>query len=437
MKRIIYFWISLVILAGCKKDSFEPGPGERPEERMKVALDELRSTLVGAPYGWKGFLAPEGGGGYGFFIEFLDDDRVRMVSDINSETAGNVEESTYRVKAVMAPSVLFDTYSYLHMLADPTPTTLGGVAGVGLASDFEFELINLSSDSLLFLGKKRRSGFYLVRASAEERSQYLDGTFRDRVGEFKLLHQSLKNPYLHLSGGNRAQVAIDVEGRKLTLNEVSDAGTVEKSTEVPFAYTLTGIELLDDLPYGNQHLQRFQLSQDKMFAEYGGGQIEVLESPVPLLSLDQLFGWGKPYVKLQGTSVPGISSGIHLYDQVVALFTSSARTVNNIDFSLTTSLQAKITINYVANSSGSAFVADATFSYKIEGDIITLTRTAVNVNWPTRETQVAPFNQFFGEGDTRQFRIDWGVSNDPTVTYPIGGLYPLNGNSNDYFYGRL
>src|SRR5690606_32590890 len=98
-------------LSSCQNDDEALPIGERPDERLNSTLANYKSQLVNAPYGWKGVLYPGAGGGYSFYFVFLQDDRVIMYSDIDANTAAVPLESTYRLKAMQRPSLLFDTYS--------------------------------------------------------------------------------------------------------------------------------------------------------------------------------------------------------------------------------------------------------------------------------------------------------------------------------------
>lgn len=436
MRTLLYSSIFAFLVWGCQEKN-DLAPEERPEERMRAALSELRSQLVEAPHGWKGYLTPHGGGGYGLYMDFYDNDRVSMVADLSPESADEMLESTFRVKAVMAPSLLFDTYSYIHWLADPTPSAYGGRPGRGFESDFEFEHHGSSGDTLFMVGKKLRSGMTMIKATAEEKDAFQSGQLKMSIEGVTSHYNSLRNPFLEVIGtSNRAQLTVDVGGKTVGLTVVDDGGNVLDNIVVPFAFTLTGIKLLRPTVLGNISINGFDFDGQTLAATYDGGTQDVSEFPTPLVSLDKLFGWRQPYTGFAGSVVPGVNSEIHILDDVYALFTASGRTVTDMNFALTSNLQATVTINYVANSSGSAFVASATYNYTIEGDVITLSRSSVNVNWPTRAVQVAPFDNFFGNGDTRSFRIAWAVSDDPTVTYAIGALYPLD-NPNRFFYGRL
>ncbi|MCJ8166638.1 DUF4302 domain-containing protein [Pontibacter sp. E15-1] len=174
MKKLLYIsWVMVLLLAACSKDKNDPAPGERPDERLSATLDAYKAQLVGAENGWKAVLYPEGGAGYSFLLNFTADDRVRMLSDIDAGTAETSLVSTYRLKALQKPALLFDTYSYLHILADPDETKSGGVRGEGKFSDFEFSFDSVTPDSITLIGTQKGSKLVLVRASAADAANYI------------------------------------------------------------------------------------------------------------------------------------------------------------------------------------------------------------------------------------------------------------------------
>jgi hypothetical protein len=177
MKRIILlsFWL-VALLTACQKDDNEPTPGERPEERLSKALADYKTQLMAAPYGWKARIYPEIGAGYSFLFKFGDNDRVIMSSDINANTAANPLESTYRLKLMQQPTLVFDTYSYLHILSDPDPEKSGGDVGQGKYGDFEFNFDSVSADSITLKGSLQGSKLVLVKATQDEATNYIKRT---------------------------------------------------------------------------------------------------------------------------------------------------------------------------------------------------------------------------------------------------------------------
>src|SRR5699024_326310 len=109
------------------------------DERVADTLNYLKSTLASSENGWFGYTSTNKSGSYSFYIDFKQNDRLEMLSDLNNVSAQEARESTYRIRQIMSATLSFDTYNYITMLQDPAPSTIGGEAGKGLESDIEFE----------------------------------------------------------------------------------------------------------------------------------------------------------------------------------------------------------------------------------------------------------------------------------------------------------
>src|SRR5215216_4660860 len=154
-KIILLAFIIAVAFSACRKYDdhiFD----KSPDERINEAIASYQSTLTGAANGWKAFIKTDSGKGstYSFYFKFSTDNRVKMYSDFDSTSAVTPQESSYRLKAQQQPTLIFDTYSYVHVLADPNEGVVladnfvlfanvnGGPIGQGLLSDFEFIIDN-------------------------------------------------------------------------------------------------------------------------------------------------------------------------------------------------------------------------------------------------------------------------------------------------------
>ncbi|NOW93571.1 DUF4302 domain-containing protein [Mucilaginibacter sp. SG564] len=180
MKKYTYpaYLLLLLItsLSACKKNDPDYF-GKTPTERSTEALSKYQTQLTSAPNGWKAILYPNGGGVYLFSIKFGADNRVSMLSDIDEETSTTPNESAYSLKQLQAPSLLFDTYSYIHLLSDPDPNVLGGDSGIGYSSDFEFSFDKMSGDTITLIGNKKGSKLTLVKAkTTAEYTSFTTGT---------------------------------------------------------------------------------------------------------------------------------------------------------------------------------------------------------------------------------------------------------------------
>jgi len=196
-RKTIYLFLIGLALASCsKKEAFE---GVRVDERLYAQLAAYEAQLVGADHGWLGYLYPAGGGGYTFRFVFTAENRVTMYAAMNADYASSAKESSYRLRATQVPSLYFDTYSYLHELADPDPAIGGGPAGVGQQSDFEFAILSATTDTLRLKGNLNDSELVLVRAKEGQGDDYI----RHAYAYNRQLDQLNRFPHYH----NRFSIA--------------------------------------------------------------------------------------------------------------------------------------------------------------------------------------------------------------------------------------
>ncbi len=180
-KVLIYLLVVVTLISSCRKDD-KSVFSQSPDDRLNATLAKYQTQLSGAQYGWKGIIYPAGGGAYSFYFRFNDSNRVKMYSDFDTVTAVTLKESSYRLKAIQQPSLIFDTYSYVHLLCDPNEFTdavyanvNGGILGGGLVSDFEFYFDSVSADTINLVGRYNRSKAILIRATSQEATAYNSG----------------------------------------------------------------------------------------------------------------------------------------------------------------------------------------------------------------------------------------------------------------------
>ena len=180
MKKIAIYILSVTLcLAACRKD--DPVFDQSPDERINKTLSDYQAALVSSPTGWKATIVPGSGGIYHFYFRFNNENRVFMYSDFDTVTAKHQKESSYRLKALQQPTLIFDTYSYLHLLADPDAAVNGGSYGSGLLSDFEFSLDTLYADSIILSGKMNNTKLKLEKASQQELDEWQNGEWADAL----------------------------------------------------------------------------------------------------------------------------------------------------------------------------------------------------------------------------------------------------------------
>src|ERR1044072_9515728 len=166
MKKIISFLLIISLgaaFSGCTKKSYVNAFDESPEERMAAQIDLVENALTTAENGWIGMLPTGIGGGYGFYMSFDNDNFVNMYADLMDSSASKARKSQYRVRADMGANLSFDTYTYITLLNDPDNSAFGGNTRDGFRSDIDFIYDHSTPDSLIFIGKRYRQTFSLVK----------------------------------------------------------------------------------------------------------------------------------------------------------------------------------------------------------------------------------------------------------------------------------
>lgn len=233
--------VGLLVLLSCRKDVSD-GSGPSPDDRLNELLRTYQEALVNAEYGWKALVYPGGadGGVFLFYFKFNDSNRVEMFADIDSTTAITAMESSYRLKALQQPSLLFDTYSYLHILSDPDAANSGGAYGQGLKSDFEFAIERLSGDTMQLKGRVNGTNAILVKATAKEAGDFYDQQYNNRLFDNidKYIHYFKKL----VIGIREYEMNVNVETHAVKFTWVNNTGILETFT-TGFYHTVDGVAL--------------------------------------------------------------------------------------------------------------------------------------------------------------------------------------------------
>lgn len=302
----------LLVLAGCNRSDVDLIFDQTPNERMSELQREVKQQLVEAKYGWRVLSTTLSKGKYGHYMDFDangEKDRVRMVSDINNITSEILRTSAYRVKLINAPMLSFETYNYIHELADPDPNVIGGEIGNGLKADIEFELKRTTADSLFFVGRKFRSELIFVRATEAEQQVYLSGKYKDIINEVKSIFVSNQiNLFDHK--GTTHQMTINSDSRTLGIMHVENENI--KTSYDLFSFTADGIQIGKPIPLGDDFVVKILLENHKLYVVTNKGEkLEIRGSTNPLLPLDKLMGTMytklfSPFrVKYPGTNAAG------------------------------------------------------------------------------------------------------------------------------------
>jgi hypothetical protein len=261
---LIYAAAFLMILSACKKED-KPAFDKSPDERINATLSQYQSLISGAQYGWKAVVQPVGGGAYSFYFKFNNANRVVMYSDFDSTTAVTPRESSYRLKALQQPSLIFDTYSYLHLLSDPNETAVvqsdingkrGGRSGVGLQSDFEYAIDSTTADRIFLVGRQHGTKAYLVKATQQEAAAYENRQLATALLQLQNLNKILFYFKRLTLGSRQYDVSINDNLKTIAFTWL-DASGVVRTFNTTYYYTVNGIEFSTPFVDGTQTITGF------------------------------------------------------------------------------------------------------------------------------------------------------------------------------------
>jgi len=175
-----------------------------------------------------------------------------MLSDFDPLSAVTLKESSYRLKALQQPSLIFDTYSYLHVLSDPDETVSGGVRGAGLLSDFEFYFDAATTDTIKLVGRFNGSKMTLVRATKAEEDGYNSGQLAAGLSINNILTY-----FKRLTIGSQLyDVKIDPVTRQFVFSWLDGSGNLQTFT-TGYYFVAGGIVFTTPLVNGSQTISGF------------------------------------------------------------------------------------------------------------------------------------------------------------------------------------
>lgn len=286
-KHLFYIFLFVLALGSCKKDETEPIIGN-VDERLSGTLADYQKQLTGAQFGWKGYLLTDSEVPATFLFSFTDKNRTTMSADYATTPA----ESSYRLKALQKPTLLFDSYSTLHLIADPTSSVFGGETAAGYYSDFEFAFLSSSTDTIKLEGTFNKSKLILVRSkSAAESAQ----AFSD-VGNINTAVSKLKTYFKRSTiGGIDCEIRLDSYAQIIAFTYLDGANL--KSVKANFYVSGTAINLYTPLKVGTATVTQlggvsYDASTGILNASVNGNQIQVRESITPIkLNVDAAQRW--------------------------------------------------------------------------------------------------------------------------------------------------
>jgi hypothetical protein len=255
-KLIPVFLLSLIVFSSCKKEETRVFD-ESPDTRINEALTKYGSALTSSPAGWNAIIKTGTGGIYHFHFRFNESNRVFMFADISLETATTEKESSYRLKALQTPALIFDTYSYLHILADPNGSVNGGADGQGLISDFEFAFDSLATDSILLTGRQNGTKLTLIKSTQEDFDAWQNGAWGNVVA-FENINK-IQNYFKRVNiGGVNYDLRVDPVARTIVFTWVDGSGNLQQFVTA-YYYSSSGVVFDTPFNTGSQTINGFEI----------------------------------------------------------------------------------------------------------------------------------------------------------------------------------
>ena len=260
----------MTIGSGCRKTYNDTIQGQTPDQRVSAALAAYQKKLTAAPYGWI-FLESTTGIAYNqgvsatgpqitlaYYMQFTDSGRVSMISDFDPSMAATPKTSSYNVKELTRPALIFDTYSYLHVPCDPDPNVSHSPFGFGYGwgTDFEFSFSDSVAatalgDTIHFIGNLNNAQGMLIKATQAQQTAYLGGNVLNLftgLGNLNNILQYFKRLSL---GGVSYEIRINTTDRTVTFTWKDGSGNIRTAT-VSYYILGTGIQFSSPIVNGSQ-----------------------------------------------------------------------------------------------------------------------------------------------------------------------------------------
>lgn len=294
MKVKIYFLtllLGLVITgSSCnsKEDAVLPG---NSTDRVISKMVEYKDVLLASDYGWKLLYKTDNGATFNFVIDFQEQNRVEMMSDFTADKSN----SSWKLSPEQGILLSFDTYSLLHVLADPGLKP----QGKGYLGDFEFMLGDINENGIEMVGRKHKQSFNLVRMTLKE---YEDIQTIVKINEtFFTAKAPLFRVLTDASGTPLATLVFNIEEEYIDFYYQNENNEMVIQREVPFQVIPEGIELGESLNFKGLEF-RFLYYKGGNELHVGSNDLKVVETNTPsefIGAYDQFYGEGRPYYALK------------------------------------------------------------------------------------------------------------------------------------------
>lgn len=268
---MIVLCLASLAIGGCQKKIADTIDGQTPDQRLAAAMTAYQKQLTQSPYGWivveqttgtalnQGSPTTGPAAAFAYYMQFNDSNQVTMFSDFDTTTTV-ARTSTYRLKALQRPALIFDTYSYIHLPCDPNPAVSKSPFGPGLGwgADFEFSFAdNVSAsalgDTIHLLGNLNNSTAVMVKATKAQHDAYYNGTFANDFVFGKIL-----NYFKDITvGGKTYQFTPGLSSRVIDVSWLNGPGNL-KNVSTPYYQVANGVGFVTPVQANNQTITGLQ-----------------------------------------------------------------------------------------------------------------------------------------------------------------------------------
>jgi hypothetical protein len=443
-KLLIYFFALTTLLSACTKKTDELFD-QTVDERISATLTNYQTALAQAP-GWKLFVYPQGlksqdieVGGVTYYVKFNNNNRVTMVSDFLTSMASTPKESGYRLKATQRPSLIFDTYSYIHVAADPDPNVSFSPTndgGYGWGTDFDFSFTQATpSDTIKLQGNFNKSDAWLVKATDAEMSAAFGGQLLKIMTVTDTYSSS--NAFLFFPASDNARIGVSFNTFLYIINFTYLGAAGELVTvSAPFSHTTYGVHFKNPITIGGYTFQDayWDDALKIYYIKVGNTRVNITNSSTPLFPFNRVLGRSITTISVPTTALPGQSP---LFATSYASVKTSLKTggfnldLGKIDFIFDdqTKLMA---VNAHVTQNAVPYVIQYIYSYTFNtSNIAKFTRVSNNGNGglPAIQTAMKPILNYV---DNDRFKVDYFTSSNPIL-----GQFVSQENPGFFFTGNL
>jgi len=257
MKNLTLYICIVFMAVACNKE--KAAFDKDADDRINAQLENYQSVITGSAHGWTATLETRLGNVYSFYFRFNESNRVFMYSDFDTTTAGVQKESSFRLKSLQQPCLIFDTYSYIHMLADPDAGVNGGYYGGGLLSDFEFSIDTCTTDSIKLTGRFNGSKAILRKATTQDRAAWENKQVRNNITGLLNLNKIL-NYFKRLKyNGTEYEIRINSIFKSAVITWKDASGTVHTVT-TPYYFSTAGVQFSIPVVNGSTTITGFTIT---------------------------------------------------------------------------------------------------------------------------------------------------------------------------------